>query len=178
MTGASKLKQSLIPLIFIRPLRLFVASEKLRNARIFVLKVTHLPIISAIWLFELAHYQVRETNAFSTIQPTHHTVEPSAIPKTQPTHSSHGPSSSSRHPLGGLGTAEVLTPSAHVNNGKDIKEEAADSTIVINTDLEGQVKELSGQVKDLSAKIAELTALIMAQQRTITPPEEEEDEAA
>ena len=100
------------------------------------------------------------------------------MPKTQPTHSSHGPSSSSRHPLGGLGSAEVLTPSAHVNNGKDIKEEAADSTIVINTDLEGQVKELSGQVKDLSAKIAELTALIMAQQRTITPPEEEEDEAA
>jgi outer membrane murein-binding lipoprotein Lpp len=49
---------------------------------------------------------------------------------------------------------------------------------VTNTDLEGQVKELSGQVKDLSAKIAELAALIMAQQRAITPPEGEEDEAA
>lgn len=72
----------------------------------------------------------------------------------------------------------MFTPSAHVNDGKAGKEEAADSTIVTNTDLEGQVKELSGQVKDLSAKIAELAALIMAQQRTITPPEEEEDEAA
>jgi hypothetical protein len=99
------------------------------------------------------------------------------MPKTQPTHSSHGPSSSSRHPPGGLRAAEVLTPSALVNNGKDRKE-AADSSIVTNTDLEGQVKELSGQVKDLGAKIAELTALIMAQQRTITPPGEEEDEAA
>ncbi|RFU32093.1 hypothetical protein B7463_g4254, partial [Scytalidium lignicola] len=43
---------NLIPLIFIRPLRLFISSEKIRVSRIFLLKVTHLPIVVAIYLFE------------------------------------------------------------------------------------------------------------------------------
>lgn len=47
-----------------------------------------------------------------------------------------------------------------------------------DTGLERRVKELSGQVKDLSMKIVELTALIMAQQGTLTRPDEDEDEDA
>jgi hypothetical protein len=61
---------NLIPLILIRPLRLFVASDKLRNARIVLLKVTHIPIVGAIWLFEKAQDKVSGNgNVFSSMGP-------------------------------------------------------------------------------------------------------------
>lgn len=43
---------NLIPLILVRPMRLFVPSEKLRRSRILLLKVTHAPFVGAIWLYE------------------------------------------------------------------------------------------------------------------------------
>jgi hypothetical protein len=141
-----------------------------------VLKFTHLPIIGAIWLFELAHEQVRKSNTFSSLQPPRHTLRPSTVPKPQPTRSTHVPSSSSQnHPIIRK-TEELLNPQVGV--GKDKK--GAESTVVLSdTNLEGQVQELSGQVKDLSAKIAELTALIIAQQGgTVAPPAEDEDDEA
>ncbi|KAI4250977.1 MAG: hypothetical protein LQ352_005147 [Teloschistes flavicans] len=45
---------NLIPLIFFRPLRLCTSSEQLRNARIVLLRVTHLPYVAAIWTYESA----------------------------------------------------------------------------------------------------------------------------
>ncbi|KAH7394979.1 hypothetical protein DE146DRAFT_721044 [Phaeosphaeria sp. MPI-PUGE-AT-0046c] len=44
-------KQNLIPLC-IRPFRLFLPSERLRRARIVLLKATHLPFVGAIWCYE------------------------------------------------------------------------------------------------------------------------------
>lgn len=43
--------QNLIPLC-IRPFRLFLPSERLRGARIVLLKATHLPFVFAIWCYE------------------------------------------------------------------------------------------------------------------------------
>lgn len=43
--------QNLIPLV-IRPLRLILPSERLRSARIVMLKATHLPLVFLIWAFE------------------------------------------------------------------------------------------------------------------------------
>jgi hypothetical protein len=166
----------LIPLVLIRPLRIFFPAEKIRKTRILVLKFTHLPIVGAIWLFELAHEQVRFSNTFSSLQPPHHTIGPSAVPKPQPAHPTHGPSSSPQnHPVTQK-TEELLSP--QVNAVKDKK--GAESTVVLSaTNLEGQVQELSSQVKDLSAKIAELTALIIAQQGgPVAPPDEDEDDEA
>ncbi|OCK76614.1 hypothetical protein K432DRAFT_408020 [Lepidopterella palustris CBS 459.81] len=45
---------NLIPLFF-RPLRLVLPSEKLRSARIVLLKITHAPFVAAIWVFEHGH---------------------------------------------------------------------------------------------------------------------------
>lgn len=167
---------SLIPLVLIRPLRIFFPAEKLRKTRILVLKLTHVPIVGAIWLFELAHEQARRSNTFSSLQPPHHTLGPSAVPKPQPARPTHGPSSSSQNHLIIQKTEELLSPQVDV--GKDKK--GAESTVVLSdTNLEGQVQELSGQVKDLSAKIAELTALIIAQQGgTVAPPDDDEDDEA
>lgn len=43
---------NLLPLLFIRPLRLFFPSETVRRIRIFALKVTHLPIVALLWCYE------------------------------------------------------------------------------------------------------------------------------
>ena len=44
--------QNLVPLILFRPMRLFVPADRLRNARIMLLKATHIPYVVAIWLYE------------------------------------------------------------------------------------------------------------------------------
>jgi hypothetical protein len=44
-------RQNLIPLC-IRPLRLILPSERLRSARIVLLKGTHYPVVGLIWLYE------------------------------------------------------------------------------------------------------------------------------
>ena len=46
--------QNLLPLILLRPLRLCIPAEQLRTARIMLLKVTHSPWVTAIWLYESA----------------------------------------------------------------------------------------------------------------------------
>ncbi len=69
---------NLIPLIFIRPLRLFLSADKLRRTRIMVLKATHLPIVGAIWVFERLHEEIRGgAHSFSSIGPgvPHHAIE-------------------------------------------------------------------------------------------------------
>jgi hypothetical protein len=57
--------QNLIPLC-IRPLRLVLPSERLRGARIVLLKATHSPFVAAIWCYEqLANAHKRDSRAIS-----------------------------------------------------------------------------------------------------------------
>ncbi|KAL8906496.1 MAG: hypothetical protein Q9207_001982 [Kuettlingeria erythrocarpa] len=55
-------RENLIPLILFRPLRLCIPSEQLRNARIMVLRATHIPYVAAIWLYEstVGHWRDRK----------------------------------------------------------------------------------------------------------------------
>jgi hypothetical protein len=48
---ADSFPQNLIPLC-IRPLRLILPSERLRSARIVLLKASHVPFVAAIWAYE------------------------------------------------------------------------------------------------------------------------------
>jgi hypothetical protein len=156
--------QNLIPLIFIRPLRLFIAAEKLRRTRIMLLKITHLPIVGTIWVFERAHEKIRGgASGFSSISHigpgSTQLSQDSRIPSKKPkpflsdrTNSKRTSQQFSEVP--NEDGAHSLGPHSYkIRSKKDL-----DATIVVNnTDLENQVK-------DLSVKIAELTALIMAQQ--------------
>ena len=45
-------RQNLIPLLCIRPLRLFLSAEVVRRVRIVVLRATHLPFVMMIWTYE------------------------------------------------------------------------------------------------------------------------------
>lgn len=55
---------NLIPLILIRPLRLFMSSTTLRRTRIGLLKATHAPIVLAINLFEGVYEQIQDPSSF------------------------------------------------------------------------------------------------------------------
>ncbi|KAL4886665.1 hypothetical protein BJY04DRAFT_213423 [Aspergillus karnatakaensis] len=46
---------NLIPLLCIRPLRLFLPSEDIRRVRIILLRATHLPCVALLWAFESGH---------------------------------------------------------------------------------------------------------------------------
>ena len=55
----------MIPLC-IRPLRLVLPSDKLRSARIVLLKATHLPFVAVIWAYEqLAVYRRNQSTSLS-----------------------------------------------------------------------------------------------------------------
>jgi len=66
---------NLLPLFLLRPLRLFMSSEKLRAARIMLLKITHTPIVGVIWLLETFHQGGKRgkfgtsVSSFATIGP-------------------------------------------------------------------------------------------------------------
>ncbi|KAH8594543.1 hypothetical protein B0O99DRAFT_625182 [Bisporella sp. PMI_857] len=156
---------NLIPLFFIRPLRLFVSAEKLRSTRIVVLKITHLPIVGAIWLFESANDKVRGTApVFSSMGPSttdgdiigRHSDNTAKRPKpflsksnsNRSQHFDDSPSQDIPHSPG---------PQTPVRLKKD-------TNGVLAADGNSRTRELERKVDDLSAKIAELTALIMAQQ--------------
>ncbi|CAA9964815.1 hypothetical protein PTNB73_06007 [Pyrenophora teres f. teres] len=78
--------QNLIPLV-IRPLRLILPSERLRGARIVLLKATHLPFVFAIWAFEqLAHARTRDAKVMSFSGPQTHALlkRPPRLPVNSP----------------------------------------------------------------------------------------------
>ena len=150
---------NLIPLILVRPMRIFVPSEKLRRSRIILLKITHAPFVLAIWLYEAANEQIGSGAAsFSSMGPG----------LAQITNDSDGVSKRPKPFLSNRTNSKPISGhfvGLHVENGgggasqKDSKKENSQSeTVVLNN------PDLESKVADLSAKIAELTALIMAQQ--------------
>ncbi|KAF8855335.1 hypothetical protein BDZ45DRAFT_805084 [Acephala macrosclerotiorum] len=160
---------NLIPLIFIRPLRLFVPADQLRTTRIFLLKATHLPIIGAIWLFEAAHDKVRgQAPIFSMGPGSEQLTRESTIARKKPrpflsnrasanTASQHFPDP--RHNDNPAPCCDDPFDEAP-RSSKESRKGGGPSVTLDNPELDG----LKTQVEDLSLKIAELTALIMAQQ--------------
>ncbi|KAI9679476.1 MAG: hypothetical protein M1817_005498 [Caeruleum heppii] len=49
---SNSLTKNLLPLILLKPLRLLIPSDRMRTARITLLKATHFPFVAAIWAYE------------------------------------------------------------------------------------------------------------------------------
>ncbi|KAJ5042508.1 uncharacterized protein L3040_005051 [Drepanopeziza brunnea f. sp. 'multigermtubi'] len=161
---------NLIPLVLIRPLRLFLSADDLRRTRILTLKITHSPIVVAILIFEKAHEKIKGgASAFSSIGPGLTRIE-SNSKKQRPflTNRTSGKANSQHFPDrpisedGAHSPPEAATPVQGKKEGADLNGQ------VMGGGVSNEV--LEEQVRELSIKIAELTALIMAQQGT---PQEE-----
>ncbi|KAF7579149.1 Ion-trans domain containing protein [Pyrenophora tritici-repentis] len=128
---------NLIPLV-IRPLRLILPSERLRGARIVLLKATHLPFVFAIWAFEhLAHARTRDAKVTSFSGPQTH-----ALPKRPP-----------RLPVN---SPRLLMADAQSNVGR-MQQMNWSHTRAGFTEPDAQLKTL---VARLSTQVEELTAMV------------------
>ncbi|OOG00663.1 hypothetical protein ASPCADRAFT_125672 [Aspergillus carbonarius ITEM 5010] len=54
---------NLIPLLCIRPMRLFLPAEHIRRVRIVLLRATHLPFVTLIWAYESSRRYVSRRNS-------------------------------------------------------------------------------------------------------------------
>ncbi|KAJ6129233.1 hypothetical protein N7512_002013 [Penicillium capsulatum] len=77
---------NLIPLLCIRPMRLFLSAETVRRVRIVLLRATHLPFVMLIWAYEASRRRLRvrapeRKSGFSRCQdPQHSTLELTSEP--------------------------------------------------------------------------------------------------
>jgi hypothetical protein len=160
---------NLIPLILIRPIRLCLPASNLRSTRIFLLKITHAPIVGCIWLFERMHEHVNKSGAeaFSTTNPERATntiiqknkdTATSKLKKQKPflskAQSSANQESQPISDVDGTASPEQRRD-AYVKGKKEGNKEGRD--------ILARERVLEDKVADLSTKIEELMALIMAE---------------
>jgi hypothetical protein len=143
---------NLVPLLLLRPLRLFLPSEDARRIRILVLKVTHVPFVALIWIYE------RSRRFVSHRAPTQLTRAP---------HSTSRPLSSS--PLS-LDQRREQTRSSTPHSSaltrttlKSSDQSANAPTESASTSVENS--ELIALVQSLALKVDSLSAIIAGQQR-------------
>jgi hypothetical protein len=133
--------QNLIPLL-IRPFRLVLPSERLRSARIVLLKATHLPLVVAIWAYEqLANARKHSPSvpSFSGPQTPTQSKRPPRLPVNEP------------RLLMAAGAPNTIgrvhhTSRSHTQTG------SAESDAQLRT----LILKLSTQVEDLTAMVSQL----------------------
>ncbi len=146
-------RQNLIPLLIFRPLRLFIPPDRLRSARIVLLKATHFPFVGAIWLYEGAHrYFLGVDRHRQTIQGPSSTLKRPSLVRHD----------SLRSPLSaGAGLQPALKGRSALGRNTEPHADERRST--------PQVAEASSEliaiVEKLSAQVEELTATITQQRK-------------
>lgn len=135
--------QNLIPLC-IRPFRLILPSERLRSARIVLLKATHLPFVGAIWAYEqFADARKREPNQLSFSGPQTPTTSKrlSRLPVNSP-----------RLLMGDAQAASNTSARPHTMSRPHTRTGMSEGDVQLKTlvlNLTAQVEELTGMVSQL-----------------------------
>jgi hypothetical protein len=139
---------NLIPLVFLRPLRLILPRQDARAVRIVVLKATHAPFVAIIWTYErLVHLWISATSALASRGPQSSTYSP---PDRTDSNGMQGVAKLRRHRPG-----RAVAP--HQPNG--LSNHRISSTNMENT-------ELIALIQGLSAKVDDLVAMVAGQQAT------------
>lgn len=136
---------NLIPLLFIRPLRLVLPSDTVRRIRVMLLRTVSIPFVALIWCYEGSRrILVREH------RPPLARIKSRPLSATKPLHGSSGPFRSDN-----LGTPSALKSSDHLmtHTPRNASIMSA-SSIEDKTDLIALVQRLSAQVDELTAMVA------------------------
>ncbi|KAH6659412.1 hypothetical protein BKA67DRAFT_652642 [Truncatella angustata] len=137
---------NLVALVIFRPLRLFLPSNHVRQARIVLLKTTHLPIVGAIQLYELFASKVSSKDGFDTFR---------------------GPrlGSFKRNPAPPL-VSNALRPRilSHRTSTDGISRPSPSRSRQTEDDSTEAPSDMEVRISELSAKIDRLTALVAALQ--------------
>ncbi|KAH8651620.1 hypothetical protein BGZ60DRAFT_520195 [Tricladium varicosporioides] len=165
---------NLLPLVFIKPFQLIFPSLRLRKSKILILKISHLPIVGFIWVYE--HLPGREKQSgeelFSSDLPetTRILVNSRKVDwprkKSEP---AYFPGAISKRTSSSFKIPSISPSDRLVDPGF-----SRESTLVIDpakgkcakdiSMVKEREKELERKVAELSVQIAELTALIMKSQ--------------
>lgn len=138
-----------------RPLRLFIAPEKLRRLRIILLKITHLPFVAAIWAFEgsvdyLKGVEKLPASGVASLS------GPSDGPTNGPKRVSYLRSFTPRTLVAGsLSQASLANPTRESRAKRPSRPTTAATDGEEQHDLKALILKLSAQVEELSAIVAE-----------------------
>ncbi|ETS83610.1 hypothetical protein PFICI_05486 [Pestalotiopsis fici W106-1] len=136
---------NLLALGIFRPLRLFLPSDnKFRQARIMLLKATHLPIVAVIKAYELITFRVSPSkDGFDSFRGPRQTSRRSPAPPLSSSRRSHISSRHTNH--------EVISQPSPTRSRQD-QDDSTDAP----TDVEVRIAELSSKIDRLTALVAML----------------------
>ncbi|KAF2203191.1 hypothetical protein GQ43DRAFT_470203 [Delitschia confertaspora ATCC 74209] len=145
---SNSLSKNLIPLL-LRPARLVFSSDKVRNARIILLKATHAPFVGAIWLYEVLRTRNQKGSAASISGPETPVVRKRAFMKTSLT--SPRPLTGFQGSLdGSANTPGRSAASMRVQTTSSSESDAQLKSLILK--LTVQVEQLTGVVAQLQAQ--------------------------
>ncbi|KAK3389316.1 hypothetical protein B0H63DRAFT_97076 [Podospora didyma] len=153
---------NLLALIIFRPLRLILPSDsKFRNARIMLLKATHLPIVGAIELYEWTAGKAQTGTQYNAFRgPGHASLSSPALTKKRSRANIHGrPSNSSLRSV--VASPSLAPPKSFSQSNRD----AAAAVEAAENEAFGEpLTDVEVRIADLAAKIDRLTDLVVAMQ--------------
>lgn len=134
---------NLIPLIFLRPLRLILPSQDARAIRIVVLKSTHAPFVAVIWVYERAVQMWTSAASALALRGLHTPVSP--LPgQTSSDGARHAAKPRMYRPVRGGASRHASSPS----------DPTSTTTNADNAELMALVQSLTAKVDDLAALVA------------------------
>ncbi|KAJ5982953.1 hypothetical protein N7481_005052 [Penicillium waksmanii] len=152
---------NLIPLLCIRPMRLFLSAEAVRRVRIILLRATHLPFVMLIWMYESSrrHLLSPSTGRLPPASSQEHgtsAVEPGVSRCMDPLH----PSVVETYRLG-LGN-EQLQVDRH--DGQELDPARPGQTQAQAQAQTAQITEMISSIERLRVQVERVTANLEAQQ--------------
>ncbi|KAK4981614.1 hypothetical protein LTR66_009846 [Elasticomyces elasticus] len=157
---------NLIPLL-LRPLRLFLPAERLRGARIVLLKVTHFPCVALIYAYENGRQYLmnrqQERGSWLPLMGGPESPQSQKRPFL-------GASLRSTRPLAAANLVQPLDCETQAGRGV-VKKPGADETAAVS----GSRDELWTAVKRLSSQVETLTAVLAQLQQQASPKDSADD---
>ncbi|KAL4918367.1 hypothetical protein BDW62DRAFT_210620 [Aspergillus aurantiobrunneus] len=137
---------NLIPLLCIRPMRLFLPAEDIRRVRIILLRATHLPCVALLWAYESGRRFFSRKNSLTSSRMTSRGLgRPISVAQARPAHSGHSamafPSGVDSHPRASI-RPRRYTEHAQQQPGQENV-----------ADMLDQMEQLRGQVERVAAAV-------------------------
>lgn len=138
---------NLIPLLFIRPLRLFLPSDTVRQIRVMLLRIVSIPFVALIWFYEGTRRLFVQD-----VKPPLARIRSRPMSAGKPY-----PSSLNRFRSGIVGNSSALT------NSDQMRSHAPRAPSIVSTVSGEEHADLVMLVQRLSAQVDDLTAMVAAQ---------------
>ncbi|KKK12763.1 hypothetical protein AOCH_002545 [Aspergillus ochraceoroseus] len=151
---------NLIPLLCIRPMRLFLPAENIRRVRIILLRATHLPLVALLWAYESSRRFALRRNSQSP--PTI-----AAREFSRPTSSTRARFVLSTHPAPSqtsAADAQSLAPGGHVGYNPSVQRPGTRESEA-GPSRPNDIAEMIAEMERLRAQVERVAAVVGVHQR-------------